>query len=68
MKNRAGSRWRTPVEFPTSYVRDSQLATLEHFAQLGLPPIGIDIDVVRKFWVDHPEHRDYAARTAQPQN
>lgn len=68
MKNRAGRAWRYPARHPAEHVRDSQRAVLEHLAAADLPPVGVDVDVVREFWREHPEHRDYATRCAPLQN
>lgn len=53
---------------PTERDRHAQLAALEHLAAEGLPGLGADLDVVRVFWREHPEHRDLAVHCAPPQN
>ena len=67
MKTRACPAWRSPLEYSEQRDRAAQLAALEHLAERGLPGQGMDVDVVREFWRDHPEHRDLAVHCAPPQ-
>lgn len=57
----------TCIEHPTEHDRDAQLAALLHLAAQGLPGLGMDLDVVREFWREHPEHRPLAVHCAPPQ-
>lgn len=67
MKTRACPAWRTPLEHSEERDHAAQLATLEHLAERGFSGQGMDVDVVREFWRDHPEHRDLAVHCAPPQ-
>ncbi|WP_072815749.1 hypothetical protein [Rhodococcus zopfii] len=55
-----------PAGHPIDRDRDAQLATLEHLAERGFSGQGMDVDVVREFWREHPEHRDLAVHCAPP--